>query len=149
MKQIVYIDMDGVLCDYKAGYYKGIQNDPQQPFPQSKFGFYMELEPIKDAICAVYELKKSERFDIYILTAPSIHNVHSYSEKRYWIGKHFGREFCDNLIISGHKHLNLGHYLIDDNKSGKGQDKFIGELIHFGSDKFPDWSAVVKYLKNG
>lgn len=147
MKKIVYIDMDGVLCDYKSGYKKGLEDDPRQPYPQSKYGFYMNLEPIKDSIVAMYELKKTNKFDLYILTAPSIYNVHSYSEKRYWVEKNLGFDFCDRLIISPHKHLNLGHYLIDDDKSGKGQDQFVGELIHFGSDKFPDWSAVVKYLK--
>ena len=57
-----------------------------------------------------------------------------------------GQEFVEKLIISKHKHLNKGDYLIDDMASGCGQDKFEGELIQFGTDKFPDWPSVVKYL---
>ena len=49
------------------------------------------------------------------------------------------------LILSHHKELNHGDYLIDD-RLKNGADKFQGELIHFGSDKFPDWDAVVVYL---
>ena len=49
------------------------------------------------------------------------------------------------LILSHHKQLNVGDYLIDD-RTANGADKFTGEHIHFGQDKFPDWNAVLKYL---
>lgn len=39
-----------------------------------------------------------------------------------------------------------GAYLIDDNVSGKGQDEFDGELIHFGSGEFPHWTYITNYL---
>lgn len=38
--------------------------------------------------------------------------------------------------------------LIDDNVEGKGQNYFQGELIHFGSQEFPDWMSVRKALGN-
>jgi len=49
------------------------------------------------------------------------------------------------LILSSHKNLNRGDYLIDD-RTANGADKFSGELISFGTEKFPDWDAVLKYL---
>ena len=46
---------------------------------------------------------------------------------------------------SHNKHLNIGHYLIDD-RLKNGADKFEGEHIHFGTSLFPDWDSVIKYL---
>jgi len=49
------------------------------------------------------------------------------------------------LILSHHKNLNVGDYLIDD-RPANGADKFTGEWIHFGQDPFPDWKSVTDYL---
>ena len=46
------------------------------------------------------------------------------------------------------KHLNEGHFLIDDRPHRNGAGDFKGELIHFGSDKFPNWDHVLGYLLN-
>ena len=48
----------------------------------------------------------------------------------------------ERLVISPDKSLLKGDYLIDDILHGKGQDSFEGKLIHFGSNEYPDWSAV-------
>ncbi len=51
--------------------------------------------------------------------------------------------WCINPTHS--KDLNIGDFLVDDStKNGAGE--FKGELIQFGTDKFPDWVAVKKYL---
>ena len=53
--------------------------------------------------------------------------------------------FYKRLIISHHKDLCKGDYLIDDRvKNGDGE--FEGELIMYGSDRFPDWMSVINYL---
>ena len=54
----------------------------------------------------------------------------------------------EDLIISPHKHLNKGDYLIDDMPSGKGQNNFGGQLILFGSEEFPNWTSVARYFKS-
>jgi len=36
--------------------------------------------------------------------------------------------------------------LIDD-RTKNGADRFPGEHIHLGDEKFPDWISVVEYLK--
>ena len=51
------------------------------------------------------------------------------------------------LIISPHKGLNKGHYLIDDRSNGQGQDEFEGLLIQFGSEAFPDWQTVREFFE--
>jgi len=49
-------------------------------------------------------------------------------------------------MLSHHKNLHLGDYLVDD-RTKNGADKFPGEHIHFGTARFSDWSAVVSYLE--
>lgn len=49
------------------------------------------------------------------------------------------------LIISHHKNLNKGDYIIDD-RDKRGVDKFEGEHIWFGKSEFLDWGEVVEYL---
>jgi 5'-nucleotidase len=55
-------------------------------------------------------------------------------------------ERINNLMISAHKGLNRGDYLIDDCASGKGQENFEGLLIQFGSTHYPDWNSVRTYF---
>lgn len=143
---IVYIDQDGVLCDFYGAHARDLRDNPAEEYPQSREGFYRELEPLPQALEAV-QWMNAVGIDTYILTAPSVYNPHSYTEKRLWVEDHLGFEMCKRLILSPHKNLLDGHFLIDDNISGHGQDGFTGDLIHFGSKRFPDWSAVMLYLK--
>jgi len=43
------------------------------------------------------------------------------------------------------KNLNKGDFLIDD-RTKNGAGEFDGELILFGSEKYPDWEKVCDYL---
>ncbi len=142
---IVYVDMDDVLCAYTTAHTLALTTRPDVAFPQGVAGFFQSLEPIDGAIAAVNELRKS--FDVYVLTAPSTRNAHSYTEKRIWIEEHFDYQFTKKLILSPNKGLLKGDYLVDDHASGKGQDSFEGMLIEFGSNAFPDWHAVLTFLK--
>ena len=142
---IVYVDMDNVLCDYSKQFNIAVKKEPEIAYPQSQYGFFRDLEPIEGAIDGLNSLLEMG-FDIYILTAPSIMNPLSYTEKREWVEKYFGLELVKKLIISPNKGLNKGSFLIDDNKSGSGQENFEGLLIHFGSDQFPNWEKVIHYF---
>lgn len=146
MRAILYVDMDDVLCDFTGSYHAHRQNYPHIDFPQSIPGFFEKLTPINGAIEGINTLRESERFDVYVLTAPSTRNPHSYTEKRLWIERYFGYEFTHNLIICGHKGLLRGDYLIDDNIEGKGQEMFMGRLLHFGSADFPEWGSILEEL---
>ncbi|MEH6628938.1 MAG: hypothetical protein V7739_21060 [Motiliproteus sp.] len=142
----VYIDMDDTLCNFQSAYRQHIAENPAIRFPQSQYGFFTALTPLDGAVEAVEWLRQSPGFDPYILSAPSVKNPLCYTEKRVWVEKHFGLKFCDRLILCAHKNLLAGDYLIDDYAKGKGQDRFKGELIHFASERFPDWNAVINYL---
>jgi 5'(3')-deoxyribonucleotidase len=146
-KIIVYIDMDDTLCDFKMAFYQCRLENPTLKFPQSTKNFFFDLEPITDAIETFTWLNNQPELDVYLLSAPSLKNPNSYTDKRLWVEKHLGFTAVNQLIISPHKNLNKGHYLIDDNISGKGQENFEGELIQFGSDLFPSWIAIHQYFK--
>jgi len=139
--------MDDTLCDFKGAFVKCRLENPTFTFPQSRQSFFFDLKPIPGAIETFTWLNIQPELDVYILTAPSIKNPYCYTEKRLWIGKHLGFAAANQLIISPHKNLNKGHFLIDDNVSGKGQENFEGELVQFGSNAYPDWAAIHQYFK--
>jgi 5'(3')-deoxyribonucleotidase len=149
MKPIVYIDMDNVLVDFVTGItrlskelrekYKGHLDDCP--------GIFALMDPMPGAMDAVAKL--APHFDLYVLsTAPWLNDM-AWSDKAVWIKRYFGggkdSVFYKRLIISHHKNLNRGAYLIDD-RTKNGAAEFGGELILFGSDEFPAWPQVVEYL---
>lgn len=135
--------MDDTLCDFitpfKTGEYK-------LKYPHSKVGFFLDLEPIEGAIEGMNTLMT--KYDVWILTRPSIKNTHCYTEKAEWIKKYFGEDMLFKLILCPDKSLVKGDYLIDDDDK-HGQQDFEGEHIFFGKDeRFMNWSQVVEYLMN-
>jgi len=50
------------------------------------------------------------------------------------------------LILSHHKQLNRGDFLVDD-RPNNGASEFEGEWLRFGSERFPGWDAVLEYLR--
>lgn len=141
-KTIIYIDMDNTLCDFTSAFLATKRDFPEIEYPQSKPGFFKQLEPLPNAIETYRWLHQQESFDVYVLSAPSVWNPLSYTEKRQWIGDYFDIEIAHKLILCPNKALCKGHYLIDDIVAGKGQEGFEGELIQFGSKDYPDWSSV-------
>lgn len=142
MKRI-YVDMDGVLCDFYTAFRRDLKKDPNQPFPQSKYGFFADLEPIEDAIESFKKLQ--EDFDVWILTRPSVPNLQCYTEKAYWLKKYFGEELLYKTVLAPNKSIVKGDFLIDD-QTDFGQTEFEGKLILFGSKDFPNWKAVMQYF---
>lgn len=143
--KILYIDADDTIFKYKQQLKKYQELYPDLEYVQSTPDFFYTLEPFQDAIESIKKLMKY--YDVYILTAPSYMNPLSYTEKRLSFGKHFGNEFCKKLIICSNKGLLKGDFLVDDLAFGKGQEGFDGELIQYGTDKFPDWITTFNYLK--
>ena len=77
------------------------------------------------------------------------HNISGASQKIQWIQTHFGAEpgspLWKRVILSHHKHLNRGDYLIDD-RPNNGASEFEGEWVKFSTDDYTDWPAVTDYL---
>ncbi|MBK6265683.1 hypothetical protein JKA74_11600 [Marivirga sp. S37H4] len=146
-KKIIYLDMDDTICIYRKQYENYKELYPEVEFPQSVNGFFRELEFSKGAEEVVQKLFKDSRYQVYILTAPSIYNPACYTEKRIWVEEKLGFDWVERLIIAYDKSLLKGDYLIDDYAEGRGQDLFDGKLIHFGSKDFPDWESIGKYFE--
>ena len=142
-KPRLYIDMDGVLCNFYKAAMEALQKTPEQKYPQSQWGFFLKLEEIPGAIDAVNKLK--EKYDVWILTRPSFHNVNCFTEKAQWIWDHLGFDMLQKTIMAGDKSLVKGDYLIDDSATA-GQPDFEGEWLKFDSERFPNWDAVLEYL---
>ena len=100
---------------------------------------------MKQAVSSVNKIIDSSKYDVYIASTAPWGNIDSLSHKRIWIEKYFGDRLKKKLILTHRKDLLIGDYLIDD-RTANGAGEFKGELIHFGSNKYPDWDTIIKYL---
>ena len=101
------------------------------------------MSPVAGAVDAFATL--SQRFDTYVLSTAPWNNPSAWSDKLEWVKINLGNAAYKRLILTHHKNLNKGDFLVDDRQKN-GASEFAGELILFGSEQFPDWSAVTKYL---
>nr|DAY41538.1 MAG TPA: hypothetical protein [Caudoviricetes sp.] len=149
MKKVVYVDMDNVLVNFQSGIdllpenvkaeYKGRYDEVE--------GIFSLMEPVSGAIESVLAL--CEKYEVYILSTAPWNNPSAWSDKLLWIQKYFGKgeesPLYKRVILSHNKNMNIGDYIIDD-RTKNGAGEFNGELVLFGSDEFPNWNAVCKYL---
>jgi 5'(3')-deoxyribonucleotidase len=145
VSKIVYIDLDNVLVDFPSAFpsidpatlakYEGRFDDVP--------GIFSLMKPIKGAVEAFNSL--ADHFDVYILSTSPWNNPSAWSDKLEWVKRHLGEKAYKRLILTHHKNLNRGDYLIDDREKNGAKD-FEGELILFGSGRFPDWDSVLRYL---
>lgn len=149
-KQIVFVDMDGVLVNFQSGIDKLSEED------KIKYdgdldevpGIFSLMEPYEGAIESYEWL--CENFDTYILSTAPWKNPSAWIDKLHWVQKHLPDLAYKRLILSHNKHLSNGDFLIDDRKAN-GAGEFPGKHIFFGSkgDKdFGDWKKVISYMKN-
>ena len=146
-KKVLYIDMDNVLVDFSSGIAKlnsKIKEKYKDNYDDTP-GIFALMDPKPDAIFSFNLL--ADKYDTYILSTAPWKNPSAWSDKLLWVQKHLGEKAYKRLIISHHKNMNKGHYLIDDRENNGAKD-FEGELIRFGSQKFNDWQNVLKYLLN-
>ena len=148
MKKIIYIDMDNVLVDFKTGIDKLDENTIKkyEDHLDNVPGIFSLMEPMPGAIEAFITLSSSDKYDVYILSTAPWENNTAWSDKLDWVKKYLGDNAHKRLILSHHKNLNSGDYLIDD-RTRNGADKFVGEHIHFGQENFKTWKEVLNYLK--
>ncbi len=145
MKKVLYIDMDNVLVDFPTGIEK-LDKKTKEKFLDNYDevpGIFSLMEPMKDAVASFNLL--ADKYDTYILSTAPWKNPSAWSDKLLWVQKHIGEKAHKRLIISHHKNMNKGHYLIDDREKN-GAKEFDGELIRFRTEQFKDWEAVLIYL---
>jgi len=145
MNKIVYVDMDNVLVDFKTGIAKLSPDDiiKYEGRYDEVPHIFSKMEPMENAIESY--IKLCSKFDTYILSTSPWENATALNDKLDWVKKYLGKHAYKRLILSHNKHLNHGDYLIDDREKN-GADRFVGELILFAGERFPDWNAVIEYL---
>lgn len=144
-KKILYVDMDNVLVDFNSGIERLSQSERVQ-FKGSYDkcpGIFSLMTPLEGAIEAFEKL--SIKYDTYILSTSPWDNPTAGSDKLLWVKKYLGKLAYKRLILSHHKNLNAGDYLIDD-RTANGAGMFKGEHIHFKTDRFKNWDDVLNYL---
>ena len=147
MEKIVYVDMDNVLVDFQSAFPKLPKKvlDEYENDKDDIPGIFALMDPMPSAIESFIELTKY--FETYVLSTAPWNNPSAWSDKLLWTKIYLGEHALKRLILTHHKNLNSGDYLIDD-RTKRGVASFAGEHIHFGTEKFPDWSAVMKYLRS-
>lgn len=156
-KKIVWIDMDGVLVDFRGNIEKWLEDNPNlshiyKRYPDRIPGIFRNPKPIEGAINSVQKLYDSDLYDLRILTTAPWGNPESMADKRYWVEKYFGQIFYKKITITHSKNLVTGDYLIDDRLANGAKD-FRGELLRFGWDyeneswnEYPGWDNILEKL---
>ena len=144
-KKRLYFDMDGVIVDFNSAV--ALQDEATLKEYEGRVdeipGLFGKMKPMEGALDAVRKL--NEKYDCYILSTAPWKNPSAWSDKVIWISKNLDDVFHKKVIITHCKNLCKGDILIDD-RPKHGACEFEGEWIQFGSEKFPDWNAVLDYL---
>jgi len=144
-KKVLYFDMDNVLVNFQSGLDQLSEEVLQQYEGQLDNipNVFSLMKPLDGALEAYTILAST--YDSYILSTAPWGNISSWSDKAAWVQTYLGCTAKKRLILSHNKNLNIGDYLIDD-RTANGAAQFMGEHIHFGSAKFPNWKSVLNYL---
>jgi 5'-nucleotidase len=148
-KKILYLDMDGVLVDFQSGidwftkkhpnkvhYYKDCWDEAP---------IFEHMKPMLGAVEAFHLLAK--KFDVYILSTAPWENPNAWRDKRRWVNSFLGVDAYKRLILTHHKELMRGDFLIDD-RTANGAGQFEGVHIHFGAKGLENWDKVLKHINN-
>jgi 5'(3')-deoxyribonucleotidase len=162
-ERIIFFDMDSVLVDFQSGLDKVPQEIKAQydddgtgkPRYDDIPGLFSLMDPMPGAIEAVKELADCGRYELYILSTAPWGNPSAWTDKLEWVKKHLDSDrpdgiFYKKLILTHHKNLCIQRsaWLIDDRKA-HGSEHFEHHLIHFGTERFPDWDSGVKFFLSG
>ena len=137
--------MDNVLVDFQSGLDQ-VSEEVKAEYAgrlDEIPGLFAKMKPMEGAIDAVHELQK--HYDLFILSTAPWKNPSAWSDKVEWVTKYLDDVFHKRMVITHRKDLCQGDYLIDD-RGKNGTSEFAGEWIKFGSEQYPNWESVLKYL---
>jgi 5'-nucleotidase len=144
MKKILYLDMDNVLVDFPSAFAR-VPEETLREYGEDKDeipGIFALMDPMPGAVEAFNAL--AEVFDVYLLSTAPWENPSAWSDKLKWVKKHLGEKAWKRLILSHHKNLNQGDFLVDD-RVANGAGEFTGTLITFVPNE-TSWPELVKEL---
>jgi 5'(3')-deoxyribonucleotidase len=145
-RKVIYVDMDNTLVDFQSGI-DALDAKTRQAYEDRYHavpGIFALMKLLPDALKAFRTLAKQH--DVYILSTAPWSNSSAWSDKLHWVKKHLKGSAYKRLILTHHKELLSGDYLIDDSPRN-GAENFRGKWIPFGSAEFPDWEAVLDFLR--
>ena len=146
-RPILYIDLDNTLVDFD----KGVKKFDEKTLSQYQGriwdipGYFSVLEPMPSAVKAFRIL--SLKYDTYVLSSAPFGNPTAWSDKLEWVKKWLGVPAFRRLILSHHKNLNYGDYLIDD-RIFNGAEDFMGAFLQFGKDPYKTWDDVLDFFSH-
>lgn len=151
-RRVLYIDMDNTLVNFTARL-EGIDHSVREAYRGREDelpGLFALMPPMPGAIEAFREL--ASLFDTYILSTAPWGNPSAWQHKVEWVQLHFGLDerspAYKRLILTHHKDLNRGDFLVDDRPKHRGVDRFQGEVLHFGKGgRYETWADVLVYLR--
>ena len=137
----IYIDMDGVITDFKQGQeYQGYKLSKRPDLVVN----YRTLPVMEGAIKAVAKLNADH--EIFIASTPPWTRPEVWGHKREWLEEHFPY-LKRKLILTHIKDLLIGDVLIDDTRF-RGQPDFQGNWFWFNKDwSNRNWNACLEYIK--
>ena len=101
-------------------------------------------EPMPTAVKAFQQL--SAVYDTYILASATYNEPEAWAEQVRWVEQWLGVPAYNRLILSNHKNLSYGDYLIDAHNA-YGTDGFMGTHIKYGVDPYKTWEDVMEFFE--
>ena len=141
-RKILYVDMDNVLVDFRSGA-EQLDEDIRRKFEghlDDVPGIFALMQPIEDAVESFVTL--TQRFDTYILSTSPWENPSAWCDKLQWVKKHLGAHAYKRLILTHHKNLNIGDYLIDD-RNRHGGDGLRASIFTLARKDFRTGSGLL------
>ena len=140
MKKVIYVEMDGVLCDYKSRCKKlNIKFSEAKRTP----GFFKKLKPVKGAIETYRKL--SEKCDVYVLLVTSRDNAAVRAEKMEWLSKYLP-EARVLVMRKDDPLMDEVDFLIND-YGKRFEHREHGHKVKFGSSGMADWDSVFTFIE--
>ena len=146
-RPILYLDMDSVLVDFAGAVRSKLTPEETEKYRDHYDDvpdIFSRMEPVEGAVEAFNFL--STHFNTYLLSTAPWDNNRAWCDKVSWVKRYLGKKAEKRLVLSHHKDLNQGSYLIDDS-SRNGAKEFCGKWFQFGKPPFDNWVKMLDALK--
>jgi len=143
---IIYFDMDNVLANFNGAFNREL-SPSEKPLERLEKGFYRNLKPLGETVKLVRILIFMGH-DVYIASKPTSHSEYCASEKYQWVREHIP-ELSKKVILTGHKQLLVGDYLIDDHPER--WSEFGGKVLFFNPNNHEEsYKRIIsEFRENG
>lgn len=129
-KPVLIITLADTLMDMSNGEGHGLKTE--------------EMEPYGSAVKAFSRL--THRYAPHVLISCNYNEPERIPALCRWVEKHIGAPAWNRVIISSHKDMILGDYLIDRHPERLSAEDFMGTVLHFGEEPFRTWEDVLTYF---